>query len=193
MNKLRKEQRQESKPTVPITPMLDMTFQLLFFFITLFDPNSGAERLVEGQMDLMLPGVAKKDAAKQAQDPKDIKPDAESHKDMKDEEDNGLDIPSDLTVIVTTQIDGTHDGTINALFVEDRSGKTSVELDDGLQELVKYLKDQRDKASGESSIRVQGDSRLRWEAMVKVMDACRKAGYESVGFVQPPDFDQAGR
>jgi biopolymer transport protein ExbD len=192
MSKHRGE-REAVKPQVPITPMLDMTFQLLFFFISLFNPNAGAERLIEGQMDLMLPGVAKKDSAKMASKPEDVDPMAPSNKDDKLEDDDNLDIPSDLTVIVTTQIDGTHDGTINALFVEDRSGKTSVELDDGLKELIRYLKEQREKADDKGSIRVQGDSRLRWEAMVKVMDACRKAGYETVGFMQPPDYELAGR
>ena len=195
MNKNRGE-REFVKPQVPITPMLDMTFQLLFFFISLFNPNAGAERLIEGQMDLMLPSDAKKESAKMASKPEDVDPMAISNKKdplMKDDDLPDLDIPADLTVIVTTQIDGTHDGTINALFVEDRSGKTSVELDDGLRELIRYPKEQRAKADEKGSIRVQGDSRLRWEAMVKVMDACRKAGYETVGFMQPPDFDLAGR
>jgi len=192
----RKKPGNDSEIVLPITPMLDMTFQLLFFFISLFNPNAGAERLIEGQMDLMLPSDAKKESAKMASKPEDVDPMAISNKKdplMEDDDLPDLDIPADLTVIVTTQIDGTHDGTINALFVEDRSGKTSVELDDGLRELIRYLKEQRAKADEKGSIRVQGDSRLRWEAMVKVMDACRKAGYETVGFMQPPDFDLAGR
>jgi biopolymer transport protein ExbD len=192
MNKHRGD-REFVKPQVPITPMLDMTFQLLFFFISLFNPNAGAERLIEGQMDLTLPGTAKKDSAKAATDPDKVDPMAISNKKEDQEEDLDLDIPSDLTVIVTTQIDGTHDGTINALFVEDRAGKTQVDLDDGLAELIKYLKEQREKADEKGSIRVQGDSRLRWEAMVKVMDACRKAGYETVGFMQPSDYELYGR
>jgi biopolymer transport protein ExbD len=190
MNKHRKE-REEPKPMVPITPMLDLTFQLLFFFITLFDPGAGAERLVEGQMDLMLPGVAKKDSAALAAKPEDVKPDAASNKNDKEEDDLDLEIPADLTVIVTTQIDGVNDGKINALFVEDRSGKTPIDYDDKLMDLIKFLKEQHDR-SDQGSIRVQGDARLRWESMVKVMDACRKAGYENVGFVQPPDFGLVG-
>src|ERR1700751_1931882 len=39
-----------SKVLMPITPMLDMTFQLLFFFLVFF--HSAA---LEGQMDLALP------------------------------------------------------------------------------------------------------------------------------------------
>src|SRR5262249_10964774 len=113
------------------------------------------------------------------------------NKDNKDEDDLDLDIPADLTVIVTTQIDGVNDGKINALFVEDRTGKTPIDYDEKLADLTKYLKEQRDRAE-QASIRVQGDGRLRWEAMVKVRDACRKAGYDNVGFVQPPDFGLVG-
>src|SRR5687768_10079620 len=37
-------------PDLPITPMLDMTFQLLAFFITTFNPTPP-----EGHLDLALP------------------------------------------------------------------------------------------------------------------------------------------
>ena len=40
----------ESKIVLPITPMLDMTFQLLFFFITSFNPADQ-----EGQIEMALP------------------------------------------------------------------------------------------------------------------------------------------
>ena len=43
----------ESKVQLPITPMLDMTFQLLFFFIVNFKGMSTAT--IEGQMDMALP------------------------------------------------------------------------------------------------------------------------------------------
>ena len=60
MNKHRKAM-DHVKPQVPITPMLDLTFQLLFFFITLFNPDS-AMRKLEGQMDLMLPAARQQEA-----------------------------------------------------------------------------------------------------------------------------------
>src|SRR5437763_16064991 len=78
--------RREDKPTeitLAITPMLDMAFQLLFFFIATFNPVAASE----GQMDLSLP--AKSDAA--APDPKEVQPKAQSHK-------NDIDIPTDVTI-----------------------------------------------------------------------------------------------
>ena len=40
--------------TLPITPMLDMSFQLLFFFISTFKLPTG----MEGTLDLLLPSQA---------------------------------------------------------------------------------------------------------------------------------------
>src|SRR5207245_6219274 len=71
---MRNKHRQEDKPTevtLPITPMLDMAFQILFFFIATFNPVAASE----GQMDLSLP--AKSEAA--AQEQKTVSPKAESH------------------------------------------------------------------------------------------------------------------
>jgi biopolymer transport protein ExbD len=179
MNKHRKP-GEEEKPQVPITPMLDMTFQLLFFFITLFDPNTGMHK-IEGQMDLMLPAATAK--PKQARDAADIDPKTASTKD----EDIDLDIPNDLTVVVNTQNEGANNGQIAALFIEGRGPRTPIEYDNNLTALIKYLTEERGK-SQDASIRVQGDSKLHWEAMIQVMDACRKAGFKDVGFVQPADY-----
>ena len=179
MNKHRKPGEVE-KPQVPIVPMLDLTFQLLFFFITLFDPNTGMHK-IEGQMDLMLPAASSKQ--KQAHDAADVDPMALSKKD----DDIDLDIPTDLTVVVNTQNEGDDSGKISALFIENRGPRTPIEYDENLTELIKYLTTERAK-SDDASIRVQGDSKLHWGAMVKVMDACRKAGFKVVGFVQPADY-----
>src|SRR4051794_14647348 len=113
---------EETKPTVPITPMLDLTFQLLFFFITLFDPSAGGKRMIEGQMDMALPAT-KKDK-KVAANPNNIDPKKESEKD-----DPELDIPTDLTVVVRTQMDGSNNGGISDLAIEDRAGTNRVEYD----------------------------------------------------------------
>src|SRR4051812_33229913 len=97
----------ESKVTLPITPMLDMTFQLLFFFITSFNPADQ-----EGQLDMALPS----EDIKQAHKAEDVKKDAAPDK-------NPLEFPSDFTVRVRTQMDGQNDGEISALFVRNIEGK----------------------------------------------------------------------
>src|SRR4051794_37295805 len=98
------------KPMVPITPMLDLTFQLLFFFITLFDPGAGGQKFMEGQMEMSLPAPVKKENKGAAADPSKVKPDELSRK---EEEEDPLDIPADLTVVVRTQLDGSSNGSIS--------------------------------------------------------------------------------
>ena len=154
---------------MPITPMLDMAFQLLFFFIINFNPSD-----LEGQMDLSLPSEAEKAAHKREQQDPTTKADKE------------MDFPSDLTVKVRTQQDGIHDGEISALFVRNINSKE--EPVDGLNGLREYLLRAQESVSNKEAIKIQGDGKLKVKSMLKVMDECRKAGFKNVSFVQPEDF-----
>src|SRR5207249_4090980 len=68
---------------LPIVPMLDMSFQLLFFFIITFNPGA-----VEGQMAMNLPATGEAKAQKQ----EDV--------DLTKQSDPVLDVPSDFVVSV---------------------------------------------------------------------------------------------
>src|SRR3954469_6358382 len=96
--------------SLPITPMLDMAFQLLFFFIINYHPSA-----LEGQMDLALPSKADV----QAKDKSQVNPTSEANKDT-------LELPSDLTVVIRTQQDGVNNGIISALTVQESSGPTTL-------------------------------------------------------------------
>jgi biopolymer transport protein ExbD len=160
-----------SKVQLPITAMLDMTFQLLFFFIVNFHPAD-----LEGEMNMALPV----DAEKQAQKPEDVKKDAKADKDPTPE------FPSDLTVKVRTQLDGTNDGEISAIFVRNLEGKE--EPVEGLTGLRDLLSEKRESLTNKEAIKVQGDGKLKVRSVMKVMDVCRKAGFNNVSFVPPEDF-----
>jgi len=160
-----------SRVTLPITPMLDMTFQLLFFFIVNFHPAD-----LEGEMNLALPVDAEKQAHKQ----EDVKKDAKVDKDAQPE------FPSDLTVKVRTQLDGTNDGEISAIFVRNLEGRE--EPVDGLAGLKKFLNDKREGLTNKEAIKVQGDGKLKVRSVLKVMDVCRQAGFANVSFVPPEDL-----
>src|SRR5438477_9504059 len=67
---------------MPITPMLDMAFQLLMFFILTYHPSA-----LEGHMDLSLPAAGE---AKAKQEP-EVDP---------SKSDTELELPSQMTVIV---------------------------------------------------------------------------------------------
>jgi biopolymer transport protein ExbD len=165
------------EPNIPVTPMLDMAFQLLAFFVMTYHPSD-----LEGQMQLALPANDAKAAhSQQEQDPT-----------TKHDANPVLEVPSDLTVVVKTQNDGVNNGAISSLGVEDRSGPATIRPtgDESLGDaLTRYLQKAKDSVDNKSAIRLQADSHLKWDNVVQVMDACRKAGFENISFVPPPDFN----
>jgi biopolymer transport protein ExbD len=164
---------------LPITPMLDMAFQLLTFFIFTYHPSG-----LEGEMDLALPSDANKQA-KVEQDVDNKKPaDAEN-----------LEFPSDLTVTIRAlQGGGPHDGDISALFIRNADGKeqalAGADADAMLKSLEEYLKKAKDTVNIKDSIKVQGDGKLKVKSLFKVMDVCRHTGFQNVSAVQPEDFNR---
>lgn len=169
----RRKAEAESKVILPITPMLDMTFQLLFFFIINFHPAD-----LEGQMDMALPSdpiTAGKEADPKKGADKDPTPD----------------FPSDLTVEVRTQQGENAQGGISAIAVRDMAGKrepVNIPDFDDLGPLKKYLVEKRQGLTNKDAIKLLGDSRLRIRHVLKVMDVCRQAGFTNVSFVPPEDF-----
>jgi biopolymer transport protein ExbD len=166
------------EPTLPITPMLDMAFQLLAFFIFTYHPSD-----LEGQMDLSLPSEAISKADKQ----ENVDPTAQSNKNQ------NLELPADLTVVIRAVNGDVNRGNISALEVENRAGKEPVGYDDKLLQLREYLKKQHGTAENKDSIKIQAEGKLKWESVVQVMDACRDAGFPAISFVPPPDFRQAAQ
>ena len=144
---------------LPITPMLDMAFQLLFFFIMNFNPAD-----LEGQLDMSLPS----DTEKQAHRAEDVKQAKAGKPD--------LEPPSDLTVKVRTQLDGVHDGEISAIFVHKLESRE--EPVDGLDGLKAYLKKAQGAVANKEAIKIQADGKLKLRSTLKVMDACRQAGFK---------------
>jgi biopolymer transport protein ExbD len=183
----RRDRTQEtgSKVVLPITPMLDMSFQLLFFFIFNFNPAD-----LEGAVDMSLPTEADKAAHKK----EDI------DRKSKAEPDPKLEFPSEFTVIVRTRIAAEVAGEISAISVKNLTGKEDAitgALKDGkeaplserLEELTKYLRAKQDADKDKKdAIKLQGDGKLHVNGIVKVMDACRAAGFPNISFVPPEDF-----
>jgi biopolymer transport protein ExbD len=169
------------EPNVPITPMLDMAFQLLAFFVMTYHPSD-----LEGQMQLALPSNTAPAADKQ----QNISPDSAHDKNP------DLDVPPDLTVVVKTQNDGINNGAISALSVEDRSGPSTIRPagEQSLMDaLTAYLKRSKSNIDNKAAVKLQADSKLKWDNVVQVMDACHKAGFENVSFSPPPDYMLSGQ
>src|SRR5437764_94770 len=84
MRKKKKSGQPDVEINLPITPMLDMSFQLLTFFIFTYHPSA-----MEGQMAMLLPQAGQN----KAQSVEQSKP---------TESDTELPLPSDLTVFIRT-------------------------------------------------------------------------------------------
>jgi biopolymer transport protein ExbD len=154
-----------AKVEIPITAMLDMTFQMLIFFIMNFSPSD-----LEGQMALTLP-VKSEPAARN--EPPQVPNAGEDPK-----------LPADLTVVVRTAHDGTNNGNISRITVRDRTGETVVPT---LEALTAHLEKARNGLANKDEVLIEGDSQLKWARVVEVMDAARKAGF-TAGFGVPPDL-----
>jgi len=154
-----------------ITPMLDMTFQLLFFFVLTFKPASA----MEGKMDFQLPAAGEAKALNK----EDINPDKIS--------DGDLALPAQFTVLVKTIRDGVNDGNISALIIKTENGETALP---NLEALERFLKSKQedDKISNKSDIKIEAESKLKYSCVIEVMDACIRAKFDKVGFAPPPDL-----
>ncbi len=161
-----------------ITPMLDMAFQIFAFFIVIYHPSQ-----LEGQLLLSLPDAAQAKAAK----PEDARPDQSMTGD--------LELPAEITVLAKTKRpDGTQDGSITQISVQERLGtKDVVKQDPGsndvpnLEALRKYLQSVRGSLSNQNDIKIEAESGLRYEYVMEIMDLCTRAGFKNVGFAPPPD------
>jgi biopolymer transport protein ExbD len=165
------------EPNVPITPMLDMAFQLLAFFIFTYHPSD-----LEGQMQLALPSNDVKMAHKE----EEVDPSAAPDRDPTAE------VDSDLAVIVEAMGVGDLRGTISRLTLQDRAGRIDVrDLDDLADQLrkAKELSSEEGRADAKRTVRIQADGKLKWDEVVKVMDVCRQAGFDGISFAPPPDFE----
>jgi biopolymer transport protein ExbD len=184
--------RRDTEPDVavalPIVPMLDLSFQILFFFIITFNPSRA-----EGRMSMNLPasGEAK------AKDSADVNPK------MSDPE---LNLDADFAVLIRSYDDSfslsvrnsekvDEIGTIRGLAPmtpNERKAEIDKLIDKLRETLANRLKDLRDKDPDKAAdnVKIEPNSKTKNGAVVAVMDACVRAGYSQVGFVAPPDLNQ---
>jgi biopolymer transport protein ExbD len=165
---IRRKTESGPEPNLPVTPMLDMAFQLLAFFVMTYHPSD-----LEGQMELSLPS----EAISKAQDKEDIKADAPVDKDQ------DLKLSANLMVIVRTQRDNVNNGLISGISLQDDSGTAPV---DTLDKLREELKTRSATVENKENIKIQADSKLKWEEVINVMDVCQQAGFKNISFVPPP-------
>jgi len=179
MKDRRNRQEPPSDIVLPITPMLDMAFQLLFFFLATFSPSDRKE----GQMDLSLPAKQSEVAAKT---PDKVKPIGESHKE-------DIDIPAEVTITLRGHKEPRLRGELSALTITTKAGDEELKgskevrdfaLDRRLKEIKpKDLKD-KDGKPRVPVVRVKADPEMRWEEVMSVMDVCYYNEFQ-VSFAKP--------
>lgn len=147
----RRQGTEATQPDLPITPMLDMSFQLMAFFILTFRPMPS-----EAQLPLSLP---KEEGGKQAT----ALPDPLSPED--DEE-------------LTVQVFSADNGTPLELFAAPKTGTVSLGKDTAA--LVPYLKEKAAGRPKAPKLRLEIADRLNYQYVIKLMDEARRAGYERV-------------
>jgi biopolymer transport protein ExbD len=154
-----------------ITPFLDMSFQLLFFFVLTFKPHEA----MEGKMDFHLPAAGEA----RAQRMEDVDPNKPSDADLA--------LPAQVTVLVKTIRDGVNDGNISALIIKTESGEQAVPNIETLERILKNKKDEG-QLQNTDDIKIEAESKLTYACVIEVMDACIRAGFSRVGFSPPPDL-----
>jgi biopolymer transport protein ExbD len=165
---------------LPVPSFLDMAFQILAFFIFTYNPSA-----LEGQMELALPASGEARAQDQSQaDPTKI-PDMD------------LDLKTELTVTLSTGGD-VPTGAVSSISVEATAGEPKSvyssakdikeDMEKGLPAFQGFLKSKQAGLTNKDAIKIRADSALKYVFVVKLMDACNKAGFKNIGFAPPPDF-----
>jgi biopolymer transport protein ExbD len=180
-----------------ITPMLDMAFQLMAFFIMTFQPMSEEKNIV----GILLPAQGDEQVKQQAPgkgpaQPKDKLPQPADHKPGGDAvlgQDNP--IPKDVVRVILEPAGSAHaadaarssePGALKVKFPEDaapRQLSADKDFAAGLKKLAKELDGWPGKANGKLQIEVPPD--LRYAYFIQVQDVCRAAKYREIGFPKP--------
>ncbi len=174
-----------------ITPMLDMSFQILAFFIMTYHPSS-LEKNIPGSL------VPPEDFAKQSKDKNNITPndplsipeeDLNPELDaavtvkvravMKGDETKWLVLGSPRQILVRTAIE------TEQQLIADVDGKDTT-VDAALKKLDRELKAMVGKGSTKANLKIAPDGDLRQEYVMAVYDTCKNAGFSKVHFVPPP-------
>jgi biopolymer transport protein ExbD len=167
---VRRKSEAGPEPNLPVTPMLDMAFQLLAFFVMTYHPSD-----LEGQMDLSLPS----ENITQAPSPEDVKPEAAPDKTKP------LELPTNLTVMVRSDVNTRE---ISSLSLQDDAGQQQV---DNMDKLREELKKRHEKVENKENIKIQAAGKLKWQEVIKIMDLCQQAGFKNISFVPPEDYNMS--
>jgi biopolymer transport protein ExbD len=172
-----------------ITPMLDMSFQILAFFIMTYHPSA-----LEGHIPGSLAPPA--DVAKKGQENK-----VEDIINPSVPEDMILpELQDAITVIV--KVSGEEPGKPGKLLLQRKTSPAPEEFEDATRAtwkvaraaLAKELKRLNVEGTVEkSNIKIAADGDLMQQYVMEVYDVCKQSGFPKIHFVPPPLLRDAGK
>jgi biopolymer transport protein ExbD len=160
-----------------VTPMLDMSFQILAFFIMTYHPSA-----LEGHLAGSL-------AARDVGGPPPIvEPRAEAPQLIVDP-DQLADVP---TVIVRSS--GVIPGTPDKLLVKSHTDGAPRQVADATVTWERARADlggelkalRKEIGTDKADVRIEADADLRHEFVLQIYDVCKQAGFARIHFVPPP-------
>jgi len=167
-----------------VTPMLDMSFQLLAFFIMTYHPSA-----LEGHIDgnLLPPTLVATKGPKSNDAPPDL-PAIDAEPELQDV----------LLVLVKSVAKGQTEGSrfdgepSRIMLKRPESAQPAIvsdtdsTLDEGLKKLTADLqKVLKEPGASKANIKIDGDGDLKHQYLMRVYDACKLAGYQNISFVAP--------
>ena len=164
-----------------ITPFLDMSFQLLAFFIMTYHPSA-----LEGHIDGKL--VPPSETATGSPTPVaqvDLPPDSDP--------DAAETMLIQIKSVPKGGVEGNrHDGEPSQILLKQLqetkvvTDSSDPSLKDGLKKLDAELKRiLKQPGAIKSAIKLEGDGNLRHQYVMDVYDVCKLAGYQNISFVAP--------
>jgi biopolymer transport protein ExbD len=164
-----------SEVALPVTPMLDLAFQLLFYFVATFQPSSAQE----GEMNLILPARS----VPRAHVPERQSPETGPEKEV-------IDDRAVVTISLRGYKDPLNRGLISYLTIrtdninDEEVKGTEQEREQQLAERLGKVKRPQEEKGTALTVRVAAESVVRWSEVMRVMDVCYRAGCR-VRFVSP--------
>ena len=162
MHRRRRQHTPNTEPDLPITPMLDMSFQLMAFFILTFRPVP-----TEGQLSLILPDSGASTPSLTTPSLNDEKPDAW----LATVAPTGG-VPSDITLLK----DGDTEGKTFKMSPADQ-GSAMNELYKALAEIVKKKKAEKGILP---KLEFQFGEEVRYQFVIRMLDDAKLAGFEKI-------------
>ena len=160
MRRRRRQQTPATEPDLPITPMLDMSFQLMAFFILTFRPVP-----TEGQLALVLPDAG--NTAPSFASPLEDKPEGY----VATVSPTGG-VPSDITLL--------KDGELAPKTFKMTAGNQSQAMNDFYKALGEIIREKKAAKGPLPKLEIQFGDDVRYQFVIKMLDDAKLAGFEKI-------------